>query len=267
VLREQLRDHAAISRVVIPAIVGRVSPRRPAGRGNEPCTNLARQPKTKITASRRRKAPVAMVSRSASERRRMLTDFGRNLALSGRARGRWSKVGDTGPGRRRTWWTAGARSSLARRRRKYRSAEHVFLSALTPRRLVVLLKVQSADHPQLYDADGTSTKCQPQNLPAVPTLTSPDECATGSFFAELRLWRRTLIFVWLVIGVIAGFVAAKLMRLEAANYIGAIVLGVGGALVGGWLLPGELNEFDFFSAGAALLLAGYFVVHSRSDGV
>jgi uncharacterized membrane protein YeaQ/YmgE (transglycosylase-associated protein family) len=83
------------------------------------------------------------------------------------------------------------------------------------------------------------------------------------------------ILGWLIVGAIAGFIASKIMRLEAANYIGDIVLGIAGALVGGWLFLDErdVNELGLYSmlgalAGAAVVLAGYHAIRriwSRKD--
>ena len=82
------------------------------------------------------------------------------------------------------------------------------------------------------------------------------------------------ILGWLIIGAIAGFVASKIMRLEAANYIGDIVLGVAAALVGGWVAlfidGGGFEEFDFYSmfgsaVGGALVLIVYHVIWSGTQ--
>jgi uncharacterized membrane protein YeaQ/YmgE (transglycosylase-associated protein family) len=75
------------------------------------------------------------------------------------------------------------------------------------------------------------------------------------------------ILGWLTVGAIVGLIASKIMRLEAANYLGDIVLGVAGALVGGWLFfdEREVNELDLYSmlgalTGAAVVLAGYHAI-------
>ena len=43
------------------------------------------------------------------------------------------------------------------------------------------------------------------------------------------------IIVWLIIGVIAGWLAGQLVRGGGFGLIGDIVVGIVGALIGGWL--------------------------------
>ena len=43
------------------------------------------------------------------------------------------------------------------------------------------------------------------------------------------------ILSWLVVGAIAGWAAGKLMRGSGFGLIGDIIIGIIGALVGGWL--------------------------------
>lgn len=49
------------------------------------------------------------------------------------------------------------------------------------------------------------------------------------------------IFGWIILGLIAGFIASKIVNKEGSGIILDIVLGVIGAVVGGWL-------FAFFGA-------------------
>ena len=42
------------------------------------------------------------------------------------------------------------------------------------------------------------------------------------------------IITWLVVGLVAGLLASALMRGSGFGVLGDIVLGVGGAFVGGW---------------------------------
>lgn len=51
------------------------------------------------------------------------------------------------------------------------------------------------------------------------------------------------ILAWLVVGVIAGFIASQLVNRGGGNLVFDLVLGVIGAFVGGWL-------FDTFGSGA-----------------
>jgi uncharacterized membrane protein YeaQ/YmgE (transglycosylase-associated protein family) len=43
--------------------------------------------------------------------------------------------------------------------------------------------------------------------------------------------------VWLVVGAIAGWLAGALMRTGGFGLVGNIVIGIVGAIVGGWLFP------------------------------
>ncbi|HSM55521.1 MAG TPA: GlsB/YeaQ/YmgE family stress response membrane protein [Candidatus Sulfomarinibacteraceae bacterium] len=78
------------------------------------------------------------------------------------------------------------------------------------------------------------------------------------------------ILVWLIIGGILGWLASKVMNTDdQQGMILNIVVGIAGALVGGWLLSplfgaGTINQNDFSLAallvsflGAILLLAAY----------
>jgi len=41
--------------------------------------------------------------------------------------------------------------------------------------------------------------------------------------------------VWIVLGLISGFIASKVVNKQGEGWIGDIVLGIIGAVVGGWL--------------------------------
>jgi uncharacterized membrane protein YeaQ/YmgE (transglycosylase-associated protein family) len=49
------------------------------------------------------------------------------------------------------------------------------------------------------------------------------------------------ILSWLVVGLIAGFLASRVMRGGGYGLIGDIIVGVVGALIGGWLATTLLN--------------------------
>ncbi len=49
------------------------------------------------------------------------------------------------------------------------------------------------------------------------------------------------IIGWIILGLIAGFIASKIVNKQGEGIIGDIILGVIGAVVGGWL-------FSFFGA-------------------
>ena len=75
---------------------------------------------------------------------------------------------------------------------------------------------------------------------------------------------------WLVVGLIAGFLASRVMRGGGYGLIGDIVVGLIGAFIGGWLagLLG-LGSFGLFGTivvafiGACILL---FILHAVSRG-
>ena len=50
------------------------------------------------------------------------------------------------------------------------------------------------------------------------------------------------ILSWLVVGAVAGWVAGKLMRGGGFGLIGNIVVGIIGAVVGGWLAGAIFND-------------------------
>ena len=77
------------------------------------------------------------------------------------------------------------------------------------------------------------------------------------------------ILSWIILGLIAGFIASKIVNKTGEGFFLDIALGVIGAVCGGWLLnafgrPGVtgLNPYSFFVAilGAVLLLVAYHAV-------
>jgi len=81
------------------------------------------------------------------------------------------------------------------------------------------------------------------------------------------------LLAWIVLGLIAGFVASKLVTGTGQGILMDIVLGIVGAVIGGWLfntfgMAGVVG-FNFYSllvavVGAALLLVGYHALSSRA---
>jgi uncharacterized membrane protein YeaQ/YmgE (transglycosylase-associated protein family) len=80
------------------------------------------------------------------------------------------------------------------------------------------------------------------------------------------------ILAWMVLGLIAGFVASKIVNKTGEGVVMDIVLGVVGALGGGWLFnqfgqPGVtgFNIWSFVVAviGAVILLVLYHAVTGR----
>jgi uncharacterized membrane protein YeaQ/YmgE (transglycosylase-associated protein family) len=72
---------------------------------------------------------------------------------------------------------------------------------------------------------------------------------------------------WIIIGLIAGFLAGKIMRGTGYGVVGDIIVGLVGALVGGFLanllIPGEPNAGFIGSIIISLLGACLFVWLTR----
>jgi uncharacterized membrane protein YeaQ/YmgE (transglycosylase-associated protein family) len=70
------------------------------------------------------------------------------------------------------------------------------------------------------------------------------------------------LIIWLVIGAVAGWFAGQIMKGGGFGLVGDVVLGIVGAVVGGWLLPrlgviifgGMLGEILNAVIGACLVL-------------
>jgi uncharacterized membrane protein YeaQ/YmgE (transglycosylase-associated protein family) len=81
------------------------------------------------------------------------------------------------------------------------------------------------------------------------------------------------LIAWIVLGLIAGFIASKLVNKSGEGMLMDILLGVVGAVVGGWLfrtfgMPGVsgLNIYSILVAvvGAAVFLIVYHALTRRS---
>jgi uncharacterized membrane protein YeaQ/YmgE (transglycosylase-associated protein family) len=72
------------------------------------------------------------------------------------------------------------------------------------------------------------------------------------------------IVAWIVLGLIAGFIASKLVNKQGEGLILDIALGIVGALVGGWLgsLVGMsgVTGLNLYSIGVAVVGAVVFLV-------
>lgn len=80
------------------------------------------------------------------------------------------------------------------------------------------------------------------------------------------------IIGWIVVGLIAGFIASKIVNKQGQGLILDIVLGVVGAIVGGWLFSmlgaegvSGINIYSIFVAviGAVVVLFLYHAVTGR----
>ena len=77
------------------------------------------------------------------------------------------------------------------------------------------------------------------------------------------------LLTWLIVGAIAGWLAGKVMKGKGFGLIGNIVIGVIGALVGGWLagaifnLPHAISGFNLSTIIVAFLGAVIVLYVSR----
>jgi uncharacterized membrane protein YeaQ/YmgE (transglycosylase-associated protein family) len=74
------------------------------------------------------------------------------------------------------------------------------------------------------------------------------------------------LIIWLVVGGLLGWIASKIMRTDAQQgVILNVVVGIIGALLGGWLLAplfgtGTINSSDFSIAGLLVSLLGAVIL-------
>jgi uncharacterized membrane protein YeaQ/YmgE (transglycosylase-associated protein family) len=77
------------------------------------------------------------------------------------------------------------------------------------------------------------------------------------------------ILAWVVLGVVAGFIASKIVNKSGEGLVMDLVLGVIGAVVGGWIMSffGEagvsgLNLYSLVVAvlGAIVVLVAYYAI-------
>lgn len=74
------------------------------------------------------------------------------------------------------------------------------------------------------------------------------------------------LIIWLVVGGVIGWVASLIMKTDAQQgMILNIVVGIVGALIGGWLLSplvgaGTVNQGDFSLMGLLVSLAGAVIL-------
>jgi len=72
--------------------------------------------------------------------------------------------------------------------------------------------------------------------------------------------------IWLVVGGVIGWVASLIMKTDAQQGIGLnIVVGIVGALIGGWLIgpflgAGSINQGDFSVMGLVSSLIGAVIL-------
>jgi uncharacterized membrane protein YeaQ/YmgE (transglycosylase-associated protein family) len=80
------------------------------------------------------------------------------------------------------------------------------------------------------------------------------------------------ILAWIVLGLVAGFIASKLVNKDGSGFLMDVVLGIVGAVVGGWLFntfgAAGVTGFNLWSLlvatiGAVVLL---FIYHAIVGG-
>jgi len=82
------------------------------------------------------------------------------------------------------------------------------------------------------------------------------------------------IIAWIILGLVAGFIASKIVNRRGEGVVVDVLLGIGGAVVGGWLFHTfgargvtgvNLNSLMVATVGAILVLLVYHAL-SRSSG-
>jgi uncharacterized membrane protein YeaQ/YmgE (transglycosylase-associated protein family) len=72
------------------------------------------------------------------------------------------------------------------------------------------------------------------------------------------------VLAWIVLGLIAGFVASKLVNRQGEGAILDIVLGIVGALLGGWIMSAlggyGVTGFNLYSLLVAILGAAVLLI-------
>jgi len=81
------------------------------------------------------------------------------------------------------------------------------------------------------------------------------------------------LFIWIALGLVAGFITSKLVNRTDQGLVFDVALGVVGAVLGGWLFGGlgtvEVGGLNLYSllvavVGAAVLLAVYHAVYRQA---
>jgi uncharacterized membrane protein YeaQ/YmgE (transglycosylase-associated protein family) len=74
------------------------------------------------------------------------------------------------------------------------------------------------------------------------------------------------LIIWLIVGGVIGWIASLIMKTDAQQgLVLNVVVGIVGALIGGWLLSplvgaGTLNQGDFSLAGLLVSLVGAIIL-------
>ena len=77
------------------------------------------------------------------------------------------------------------------------------------------------------------------------------------------------LLAWVVLGLLSGLIASKIVNKQGEGWLGDIVLGIVGAVVGGWLFGllgiGSVTGFNVYSLlvaiiGAVVVLFAYHAI-------
>jgi uncharacterized membrane protein YeaQ/YmgE (transglycosylase-associated protein family) len=84
------------------------------------------------------------------------------------------------------------------------------------------------------------------------------------------------ILAWLIVGLIAGFIGSKIVNRAGEGLVRDIILGIIGALVGGWIFTAVgatgvtgVNIYSIFVAviGAVVVLVAYHAIFGQRAAV
>ncbi len=80
------------------------------------------------------------------------------------------------------------------------------------------------------------------------------------------------IIAWIIVGLIAGFIASKIVNKSGEGFFRDVILGIIGAIVGGWIFTAlgangvtGFNIYSIFVAviGAVIVLVVYHAIFRR----
>ena len=83
-------------------------------------------------------------------------------------------------------------------------------------------------------------------------------------------------FAWIILGLIAGFIASRIVNRKGEGFFGDIILGIVGAVAGGWLFRvfgmSGVSGINIYSlvvavAGASVVLLVYHWLRHTMKGV
>jgi uncharacterized membrane protein YeaQ/YmgE (transglycosylase-associated protein family) len=83
------------------------------------------------------------------------------------------------------------------------------------------------------------------------------------------------LFVWILLGLVAGFIASHIVNHRGEGVILDVLLGIVGAFVGGWLFPVfghtgvtglDLHSIVVAAVGAIVLLVVYHAIRRATMG-